>query len=173
MKQPSGPVTSGVDETVESIAQLEQRALEELSSHQRWIERVTAAIGQPRTVYIVALFLIGWIGANLLLRTAGKAFDPPPFPWLQGIVSLSALFMTIFILTTGNRLAQHDLRHDRLDLQINLLTERKISKVIEMLEAMRRDSPGIPDRHDPQASVMRNAIDPHEVVRALDEHVND
>jgi len=97
------------------------------------------------------------------------AFDPPPFAWLQGIVSLSALFMTIFILTTGNRISQHDLRRDRLDLQINLLTERKISKVIEMVEAMRRDSPGIPDRHDPEASAMQNAIDPHEVVRALDE----
>ena len=36
--------------------------------------------------------------------------------------------MTIIILTTENRINIHDARRDRLDLQINLLSERKISK---------------------------------------------
>jgi uncharacterized membrane protein len=163
------PNATGVDETVDSIAIIEERAHEERSSHQRWIERVTSTVGQPGTVYVLIAFVTSWIAVNLALHIAGRAFDPPPFAWLQGIVSLCALFMTIFILTTGNRISQHDVRRDQLDLQINLVTERKISKVIEMLEAMRADTPGIPDRHDPEAAEMRNAIDPHDVVRKIDE----
>jgi uncharacterized membrane protein len=162
-------LAASVDETVDSIAVIEKRAHEERSLHQRWIERVTSTVGQPGTVYVLIAFVTGWIAVNLALHITGRAFDPPPFAWLQGIVTLSALFMTVFILTTGNRISQHDVRRDQLDLQINLVTERKISKVIEMLEAMRADTPGIPDRLDPEATVMRNAIDPHDVVRKIDE----
>ncbi|MFN2459931.1 MAG: DUF1003 domain-containing protein [Candidatus Velthaea sp.] len=165
----NGSARTRVEETIESIAEIERRAIDELSTHQRWIERATTMIGRPRAVYTVATFVTAWMGANLILATAGRAFDAPPFYWLQGIVSLAALFMTIFILTTGNRANLHDVRRDRLDLQINLLTERKISKVIEMLEALRRDTPAIPDRNDPEARELRRSVDPHEVVRAIDE----
>jgi uncharacterized membrane protein len=170
MNDSNTPERPGVTKTVESIAQLEARATEDRSLHQRWIEHVTVTVGQPLTVYLLTAFILAWVGINLMLQKTGNAFDPPPFAWLQGIVSLCALLMTIFILTTSNRISQHDVRRDRLDLQINLMTERKISKVIEMLEAVRKDTPGIPDRHDPEASVMRNAIDPHDVVREIDEH---
>jgi uncharacterized membrane protein len=169
MNDSSDSTTKGVDDTADSIAVIEKRAHEDRSLHQRWIERVTSTVGQPGTVYVLIVFIVGWIAVNLALHAAGRAFDPPPFSWLQGIVSLSALFMTIFILTTGNRISQHDVRRDQLDLQINIMTERKISKVIEMLEAMRADTPGIPNRHDPEATEMRNAIDPHDVVRKIDE----
>jgi|SRR5471030_2156490 uncharacterized membrane protein len=169
MNDSSDFVVTGVDDTVDSIAVIEKRAHEERSLHQRWIERVTSTVGQPGTVYVLIAFVTGWIAVNLVLHAMGRAFDPPPFAWLQGIVTLSALFMTIFILTTGNRISQHDVRRDQLDLQINLVTERKISKVIEMLAAMRADAPGIPNRVDPEAAAMRNAIDPHDVVRKIDE----
>jgi uncharacterized membrane protein len=81
--------------------------------------------------------------------------------------------MTIVILTTENRINVHDARRDRLDLQINLLNERKISKVIEMLEALRFDSPTIPNRHDPEAREMRRSADPAAIVRAIDERTPD
>ncbi|GAC1406304.1 MAG: hypothetical protein NVSMB64_11900 [Candidatus Velthaea sp.] len=159
----------GTDETIESIAQLEERAEQDISSHQRWIERATIAFGRPLATYIVGLFTTSWIVLNLMLGRIGHAFDPYPFSLLSGFLSFAALLMTIFILTRENRTSAHDLRRDRLDLQINLLTERKISKVIEMLESLRIDSPNVPNRSDPEAREMREATDPHAVVRALDE----
>lgn len=166
----NGNERTRMDEAIESIAELERRADAEVGLHQRRIERATAQIGRPRTVYLILIFVLGWIALNVGLGvTGGRPFDPPPFFWLQGIVSLSALLMTILILTTENRTTQHDLRRDRLDLQINLLTERKVAKVIEMVEALRRDSPTIPDRHDPEAAEMRRATDPHAVAEALEQ----
>jgi len=45
--------------------------------------------------------------ANAVLRRSGMvAFDPPPFFWLQGIVSLGALLTATVVLTKQNRLAK-------------------------------------------------------------------
>jgi uncharacterized membrane protein len=163
----------GTHETIESVADLERGAERTISSHQRWIERTTSVVGRPRTVYIVLTFTAAWIAINSLLAQTGRAFDPPPFAYLECIISLAALLMTIIILTTENRINLHDARRDRLDLQINLLNERKISKVIEMLEALRHDSPAVPNRHDPEASEMRRSADTAAIVRAMDERTPD
>jgi uncharacterized membrane protein len=178
MNDPIGPPTSpslqgAAHQTIESVADLERGATSRLSTHQRWIERATAIVGRPRTVYITIGFTVAWIGLNVILAAGGRAFDPPPFAYLDCLISLGALLMTIFILTTENRINLHDARRDRLDLQINLLNERKISKVIELLEELRRDTPTIPNRHDPEAREMRRAADPEAIVRAMDAHVSD
>jgi uncharacterized membrane protein len=167
--KPAQPLPGGAHETINSVADLETGAQRGMSAHQRWIERTTAAIGRPRSVYITLAFAALWIGLNIALAGRDRAFDPPPFAYLDCLISLAALLMTIFILTTENRINIHDARRDRLDLQINLLNERKISKVIEMLEALRRDSPAVPDRLDPEASEMGRSADPAAIVRAIDE----
>jgi uncharacterized membrane protein len=168
-RPPQQPFSPGAHETIESVAEMERRADRSRSAHQRWIERCAAAVGRPTTVYLILAFVAVWIAVNSVLATTGRAFDPPPFAYLDCIISLAALLMTIVILTTENRINLHDARRDRLDLQINLLNERKISKVIEMLEALRRDSPAVPDRHDPEAREMVHSADPAAIARAIDE----
>ena len=123
--------TSHAEEAIDAVAELEREAHEATSHHHRWIERVTSRIGRPLTFYIVVSFVVLWIGSNLIeLHANGSTFDPPPFSWLQGMVSLSALLVAILILTTANRVAQIDSARDQLDLQINLLNERRTAKLI-------------------------------------------
>jgi uncharacterized membrane protein len=166
-------LSGGTHETVESVADLDRGAERSLSAHQRWIERTTSAVGRPRTVYVVLTFTAAWIALNSKLASMGRAFDPPPFAYLDCIISLAALLMTVIILTTENRINIQDARRDRLDLQINLMNERKISKVIEMLEALRSDSPAVPNRLDPEATEMRRTADTAAIVRAIDERTPD
>ena len=96
-------------------------------------------------------------------------FSTPPFSWLQGIVSLCGLLVAILILTTANRLAQIDTQRDKLDLQINLLNERRTAKVIRMLDELRRDSPELPTRNDPEVQQLSEPTDAQAVARAIDE----
>jgi uncharacterized membrane protein len=56
-----------------------------------------------------------------------------------------------------------------LDLQINLLAEQKTAKLIALVEELRRDLPNVKDRHDPQAAVMEQTTDPHVILGALEE----
>lgn len=158
-----------VDETIESIAELERRALAGASLHQRAIERATASIGRPRSVWIVLGVALGWIALNVALRASGHAeIDPPPFFWLDGALALAAVLMTIVILTTENRMSQLDEQRSRLNLQISMIAERKAAKAISLLEELRRDLPLVRNREDREAEEMIVPADPHEVARELE-----
>lgn len=162
--------TIHADEAIEAVADLERDAMEAMSRHQRWIERVTSRIGRPLTFYVVVVFVGLWIATNLaVLHARGATFDPPPFAYLQGMVSLSGLLVAILILTTANRVAQIDTQRDKLNLQIDLLNERRTSKVIRMLDEFRRDSPEVPTHHDPEVQQLSTPTDTQAVARAIEE----
>lgn len=162
--------TEYLNESVETLASLHLRAQHGVSRHQRGVESFTAQVGQPRSLYVLVGCALGWAGTNLLLPRLGvHALDPPPFPWLQGLVGLCALLMTITILTTQNRLTRQAEQRAQLDLQINLLAERKIAKIIALVEELRRDMPTVKDRVDRVAEVMKEPVDPHAVLSALEQ----
>ena len=166
--QESTELVDIVGENIESIVDLHMRAEKRVSHHQRLIETVTANLGRPRFFYLILLFVATWIGVNLLLPHLGiMSFDPAPFSWLQGLVSLSALLMTTVVLITQNRHGKLDDLRMHLNLQVNLLIERKVTKLIDLVEELRRDMPQVENRHDPQAEAMKEPVNPHEVVKNL------
>ena len=159
-----------VSQHIETIAALHQRAESQVTFHQRTIETVTANLGRPLFLNLVLLFVAGWVVVNLFPRRLGlQQFDPPPFAWLEWLISLSALLLAIIILITQNRQARLAERRAELDLQVNLLAEQKIAKLIGLVEELRRDLPSVRDRVDPEAEAMQEAADPHAVLDALEE----
>ncbi|MEA2665864.1 MAG: hypothetical protein QOI11_2808 [Candidatus Eremiobacteraeota bacterium] len=158
-----------IDETIESVAELERRALAEASLQQRAIERFTLAVGRPRTVGIVLAAVTFWIALNGLLALLGRPqVDPPPYYWLQGLVSLTALLMTVVILTAENRQSQFGEQRSRLNLQSTLLAERKTAKIIQLLEELRYDLPNVANREDREAEELTLPTDPHTLAEELE-----
>ena len=158
-----------IDSAIESIAELERKALASASLQQRTIERFTMAVGRPRTISYVLLFVVAWIAVNGILVASGRsAFDTPPFPWLIGVMQLAALLMTVVILTTENRMSEIEERRSRLHLQISILAERKTAKIVSLLEELRYDMPSVPNRDDPEAQEMTRATNPHQVAEELE-----
>ncbi len=86
---------------------------------------------------------------------------------LELVVSLLAMIITITILTTQLRERQSAEERAHLELQINLLAERKIAKLIALVEELRHDLPNVPNRRDVLADEMQEAVDPHAVLDAL------
>ena len=161
-----------VVQNVETILALHAEQERRVGRHQKLIERVTAGLGRPRTIYLSLVVASVWIGFNALTPELGIApFDPPPFNWLQGLLALSSLLMTTMVLTTQNRQGKHDEQRAHLDLQVNLLAEQKIAKLIGLLEELRRDLP-IRDRADPVAEAMTKAVDPHAMSTAIEESLS-
>jgi len=158
-----------IDETIESIAELERKALAGASLQQRAIERFILALGRPRTVWIILGVIAAWIALNVGLALAGRAqIDPAPFFWLDGVVGLAALLMTILILTSENRMAEIDEQRSRLHLQISMLGERKAAKIIQLLEELRYDLPIVANRRDAEAEEMTLPTNPHELADELE-----
>jgi len=154
---------------VESVASIRARAEQRLDRHQRMMEVLTAALGRPRTVYVTLSFVVGWVAFNLVMPKlfGWQRIDPPPFFWLQGMVTLSALLMTTLVLITANRQTRNAEERSHLDLQVNLLAEHKVAKLIALVEELRRDLPMVRDRIDREADAMQEAVDPNAMIEAL------
>ena len=156
------------NDRVETMASLRQRSDQSASWHQRRMDHVTERLGQPLTFYLIVAFVALWVGFNLNARHLGaRSFDPPPFVWLQGVVGLGALLMTIVILISQSRRSSEAEQRAQLDLQVNLLAEQKVAKLIALLEELRRDIPIVRNRVDQVAEAMEEPVDAQAVLSAL------
>lgn len=73
------------------------------------------------------------------------------------------------VLSKQNRFAKLAEQREHLDLKVTLLTEQKVAKLIDLLEELRRDLPNVKNRHDPEAAVLKQSMNPELVLAALDE----
>jgi uncharacterized membrane protein len=159
-----------IDHNIETIISLHMHSELKVSHHQRLLERMTSLLGRPTCFYLTLLTVLFWVMLNLSApRLHLTILDPAPFAWLQGAIGLAALLMTILVLTTQNRQAKFAERRKHLDLQVNLVVEHKVSKLISLVEELRRDMPTVKNRYDEEAAAMSEAVDPQAVFLALDE----
>ena len=161
-------VPAHVEDTVQAVARFHATHEADATRLQRLIERLTRRAGRPAFLALLTLLVLGWIGLNLGLIAAGRRpLDEPPFFWLQGAVTLTALYMTVLILTTQRREDKLAGLRDQLTLELSILSEQKSAKIIGLLEELRRDAPNISDRADEQADALSTPADPNAVLDAL------
>ncbi|MEQ6342476.1 MAG: DUF1003 domain-containing protein [Gammaproteobacteria bacterium] len=159
-----------ISQNIETILAFYTREEQKISRSQRVLENISGILGQPLYLVSILLFVALWMLANIFARHAGMAvIDPAPFFWLQGMVSLGALLTSTAVVIKQNRLAKLEEKRAHLDLQVNLLTEQKVTKLINLMEELRRDLPMVKDRHDPDAAAFQQPTNPHVVLAALDE----
>lgn len=164
----SQTVPAHVEDTVQAVARFHAKHEADATALQRVIERLTRRAGRPGFIALLTVFVIGWIGLNLGLIAAGRPpLDEPPFFWLQGAVTLTALYMTVLILTTQRREDKLAGLRDQLTLELSILSEQKSAKIIGLLEELRRDDPNISDRPDEHADALSKPADPNAVLDAL------
>ena len=168
------PLPEHVTQQVETLAVLHAKAEKEAGFHQHAVESVTAFLGRPLFLNLTIGVIFFWILANVFPQPIGlKRFDPAPFYWLQGAIGVGALLLTIVVLITQNRQARLSERRAQLDLQVNLLAEQKVAKLIALMEELRRDLPTVKNRFDPEAEAMQQSPDPHAVLEALEEKIDE
>lgn len=167
------PDLDPIAQNTDSILAFKQREEGSVTCSQRILESVGNSLGRPAFLGAIAIFIVVWMVVNVLLRRLGFApFDVAPFPWLQGIIGLGALFTTNVVLIKQNRLAKMEERRAHLELQVNLLTEQKASKLINLIEELRRDLPMINNRHDAESAALQQPTDPETVLAALDKRLD-
>jgi uncharacterized membrane protein len=105
-----------------------------------------------------------WVAGNSLGQVFGYApLDPPPFQRLELAISCAALCITILILTTQRRDDQLAQQREQMTLDLAILSEQKLAKIIQLLEESRRDNPLLDNRVDRSAAEMAKPADPHEL----------
>ena len=147
------------------IAQRERRARHR-SLQQRLADAITNFSGNMAFVYLHVVWFGGWIAWNLG-AFGGKPFDPFPFGLLTMIVSLEAIFLATFVLISQNRISLDAERRTNLDLQIGLLTEHELTRVLKMLDEI-QDHLGIAQDPGTDLEELEAEVRPEDVLEEIE-----
>src|ERR1700722_17480292 len=123
--------TNHVEAAVQRMANLHAEYAKDTSPLQRHMAGLTAALARPLVVVAAMAGIIAWTGYNLASGAGHfQPFDPAPFPLLQTLASVFALFTTLLILATQRKEEELARRRAQLTLQLASLSEQKVAKVI-------------------------------------------
>jgi uncharacterized membrane protein len=136
---------------------------------ERIADVITDFSGNMKFVYLHSLWFLAWILLNVGVLPI-KPFDPYPFNFLTMMVSLEAIFLSTFVLISQNRMADEADSRAELDLQINLLAEREVTKLICMVDAI-ADKLGI-ELTDEETREMEQKVMPEALLEELDRKKN-
>jgi uncharacterized membrane protein len=123
-------------ENIEEVMHLEQEAAQRRSLADRLADLIAGFVG---TVTFVLLHLVWfgiWATVNAGLVPGVPVFDPYPFQLLCMIVSMEGVLLSTFVLIKQNRMSARADERNHLGLQVELLSEQEVTKVIQMLEAI-------------------------------------
>lgn len=113
----------------------------------RFADHINSAFGSMSFFIFHVCFFGIWVGINSNLIPSIPAFDPYPFSFLTMVVSLEAIFLSIFVLISQNRESDvADLREE-VDLQLNVRAEQEITRILIMLDEI-HDKLGISPTQD-------------------------
>ena len=153
-----------------NIEALRRRRHEE-EANARFQERLASAItrftGSMHFVYAHLLVYGFWIVANLGLVPGVRPWDPT-FVILAMVASVEAIFLSTFILITQNRMAAAADRRAELDVQISLLAEAEITKIVELVSEIARRM-DLPAAEQEELEEMKQQVAPEAVLDAIEE----
>jgi uncharacterized membrane protein len=125
------------DENLRAVARLEERARAKRSAVACVSDLITSCAGNEWSVAAHAIWFGAWILFNTgVLPLPWEPFDPFPFSLLTSIVSLEAIFLTLFVLASQNRLTLEADKRAHLDLQVDLLAEQEMTVLLRMLREL-------------------------------------
>ncbi len=102
-----------------------------------WVADKIGGFSGSLTFILVHAVLFGsWILINTGHVPFIPRFDRFPFLLLSLAVSLEAIFLSTFVLMKQNRMSRREELRANLDLQINLLAEREMTLVLQLLQRM-------------------------------------
>ena len=96
-------------------------------------DALASSVGTITFLVLNAIVFAIWIFFNAGIIEGVIPFDPFPFSFLTMAVSLEAIFLSIIVLVSQNRAAKSDQLRQELDLQLDLISEQEITKIMEML----------------------------------------
>jgi uncharacterized membrane protein len=156
------------EKNIRKIMRLEKRAFQNRSTMTRIADTVTGYAGSPPFVALHVFWFCIWIVVNVNLVPAIEAFDPYPFSFLTMVVSLEAIFLSLLVLMTQNRITRESDKRSHLDLQINLLAEQQGTMILGMLQKL-CEHHGLEHESEDALREMIEETDIHQLVKTLEE----
>lgn len=135
-KTPASPPFS--ESRQQLFRSFEAKSLRSRSFLTQVADDLTAFCGSTGFLVFHVFFFITWITINTnLVPGLIKSFDPFPFGLLTMLVSLEAIFLSIFVLVSQNRSSYISTVRDEVHMRVNLIAEEEITKTLQVLSEIR------------------------------------
>ena len=148
---------------------IKAQAASNRSKMEVWADRLIGFASSTPFLAVHALIFVLWILWNTPIGSA--TFDPYPYGMLTTIVSLEAIFLSIFVLMTQSRESRIGELREELTLQVNLRMEEEITKTLHLVAGLYARL-GLKMADDPELKAMLEPLDPRRMERELTEQIN-
>ncbi|MFL5448646.1 MAG: DUF1003 domain-containing protein [Gemmatimonadales bacterium] len=157
-----------VDRNIKALLEHRREQEGSRSRQERIADAITRFTGSMRFVYIHLLVFGTWIIINLGWIPGIPRFDRS-FVVLAMLASVEAIFLSTFVLISQNRMAVLADRRADLDLQISLLAEHEVTRLIALVAAIaeRMDLEGA---RDPELAELSQDVAPEKVMEQMEAH---
>lgn len=164
---PPGPpnLASALERNIQALQNRRRSEEAAAGREERIAEQITRFTGSMKFVYLHMTLFGLWVLINIGLMPGVPRFDPT-FVILATWASVEAIFLSTFVLISQNRAsASADNRAD-LDLQISLLSEHEITKLMKLTSAI-AEKLGIEEATDPELVELKRDVAPEAVLDAI------
>ena len=134
---------------------------------ERIADWMTSRFGSITFLSLNILMFILWVLINTNQIQGIPPFDPFPFSLLTTIVSLEAIILAIFVLISQNRNSKVDDLREETHLQVNLIAEKEITKLMKMM-AILLEKHGVDLSQDPELKKLLRPISEEEIEKRLE-----
>jgi uncharacterized membrane protein len=155
-----------IDRNIKALLEHNRREESRKSFQDRAADAITAFTGSMVFVYVHVVLFGAWIGINIGWIPFHK-FDPT-LVILAMAASVEAIFLSTFVLISQNRMAALADKRANLDLQISLLSEHEVSRLISLTTAIAAKLQ-MQEAHDPELRDLARDVEPRKVLLSLEQ----
>jgi uncharacterized membrane protein len=162
----SSPIAPVVERNIRALIARRTAREHALTWQERLATHISRFAGSMAFVWLHLAFYGLWITINVGLIPPLPRFDPD-FVLLAMEASVEAIFLSTFILITQNRMMAHSERRADLNLQISLLAEHEVTRLIAMVTEIGQRM-NVSEAHHNELQELRKTVDPERVLDALE-----
>ena len=155
-----------LERNIRALQLRRQREEKEATIEERVAEAITRFTGSMRFVYLHLAVFGFWIAANLDWVPGIAAWDPS-FVVLAMVASVEAIFLSTFVLISQNRMAAAADKRADLDLQISLLAEHEVTRLVRLVSGI-ADRMGVKTEADADLKEITLDVAPEAVLDELE-----
>jgi uncharacterized membrane protein len=159
------PVAKVVRRNIQDILAARKKIERKQTRSERLAGVITKAAGSMWFSYLHVAWFAAWIAWNV--ARGDDAYDPFPFGMLTTIVSLEAIFLTLMVLVSQNREAHLEEQRSDLDLQIDLLSEHELTKMLCIVVAIAQKVGVDPSKYE-DAEELEREVRPRDMLKELE-----
>lgn len=165
-QQPTPGMAHIVERNISALLQRRKVEDQKKTREERIADGITRFTGSMPFVYLHLVLFGVWILWNSGVLGL-QPFDAS-FVVLAMFASVEAIFLSTFVLISQNRMNEQADKRAELDLQISLLTEHEVTRMISLVRAIAKKL-DIPDAYDEAIDELEQNVHPEKVMDTMEQ----